>query len=93
MTNWKSPSEFQAYLCTTSSQPICLWFLSPLLYTKLCSSHSIGFHKKKNAICVGHVKKPAYYDCLDSGVIFKNFLLDCQKNNNNAIQTYDSKGK
>ena len=35
--------------------------------------------KKKNAICVGHVKKPAYYDCLDLGVILKNFLLDCQK--------------
>ena len=37
------------------------------------------FPQKKNAICVGHVKKPAYYDCLDLGVILKNFLLDCQK--------------
>ena len=92
MTNWKSPSEFQACLCTTSSQPICLWFLSLLLYTN-CAQVTWLVSTKKNAICVGHVKKPAYYDCLDLGVILKNFLLDCQKNNNNAIQTYDSKGK
>ena len=34
---------------------------------------------KKSVFYVCHVKKPSYYDCLDSSVILKNFLLDCRK--------------
>ena len=78
MKNWKNPSEFQDCLCTASSKPICLWFLSPLLYTN-CTQVTWLDSKKKKVSSVYDLKKPAYYDCLDSGLILKNFLLDCQK--------------
>ena len=40
---------------------------------------SLDWIPKKKVSSVYDLKKPAYYDCLDLGLILKNFLLDCQK--------------
>ena len=91
MKNWKNPSEFQDCLCTASSKPICLWFLSPLLYTN-CTQVTWLDSKKKSVFCVWPKKTCILWLPWFRSDI-KKLSIGLPKNNNNVTQTYGSKGK